>query len=309
MSLSLNAWKGLSMVVFTLLAVVGAAASVVLKERCNQLYVSCGVFFSVGVLVAGGFVHLLTDCNEMFQELGVDFQWGSTIAGGTVVLLSCVEMSMNRYLQSSNRAARDGDATNNSGNKIEATVDETIQSNSLSVSLLPTTEDNSVMAGAYDLVVDESSPFSAALLSIALSIHSILEGMGIGSAMSVSELQSAFIAVAFHKGFTAFALGNGLIESGYWCKPKRRYFYLSIFSFVFVADLGIAIGWAIASSGSEMATAILTAITAGSFIYAALLEVLPEQTKIAEREHLWVEPLIFFFFTGYALMSLLAVWA
>ena len=166
----------MSMVVFTLLALVGAAASVVLKERCNQLYVSCGVLFSVGVLVAGGFVHLLTDCNEQFEELGVEFQWGSTIAGCTVVVLSCVEMSMDRYMES-RRAARNGDVASNVGNKEEATydsVDETSPPNSLSTSLLPTTMDSSV--SAHDLVVDENSPFSAALLSIALSIHSILEG-------------------------------------------------------------------------------------------------------------------------------------
>ena len=115
--------------------------------------------------------------------------------------------------------------------------------------------------------------------------------------------------MAFHKGFAAFALGNGLIESGYWRKSKRRYFFLSIFSFVFVADLGIAIGWAIASTGSKMASAILIGITAGSFIYVALLEVLPSQNKIIEREHLRVLPLIACFFTGYALMAMLAVWA
>ena len=127
------------------------------------------------------------------------------------------------------------------------------------------------------------------------------------NANSISTV--AFIAVAFHKGFTAFALGNGLIESGYWRRATRRYFYLSIFTFVFVADLGIAIGWAIASTGSATASAILTGITAGSFIYAALLEVLPGQNKIVERKHLRIGPLIFCFFAGYAVMSMLAVWA
>ena len=163
------------MVVFTLLAVVGAAASVFLKERCNQLFVSCGVLFSVGVLVAGGLVHLLPDSNEEFKDLGVEFQWGSTIAGGTVVVLSCIEMTMERHIET--RAARDGDAAGNKNEVADDTIDETCQRDSLSVGLLQNTEDN--------FVVDDSRPFSAALLSIALSIHSILEGWWMHEALSI----------------------------------------------------------------------------------------------------------------------------
>ena len=59
--LSLNGWKGLSMAVFTVMSIIGAAAAVIMKERANQLYITCGVLFSAGVLLAGGFVHLLVD--------------------------------------------------------------------------------------------------------------------------------------------------------------------------------------------------------------------------------------------------------
>jgi hypothetical protein len=61
MAISLNAWKGLSMAVFTALSIVGVAVAVVMKNRAKQLYVSCGVLFSAGVLLAGGLVHLLVD--------------------------------------------------------------------------------------------------------------------------------------------------------------------------------------------------------------------------------------------------------
>jgi uncharacterized membrane protein YgdD (TMEM256/DUF423 family) len=61
MAISLNAWKGLSMAVFTALSIVGVAVAVVMKNRAKQLYVSCGVLFSAGVLLAGDLVHLLVD--------------------------------------------------------------------------------------------------------------------------------------------------------------------------------------------------------------------------------------------------------
>lgn len=61
MAISLNAWKGLSMAVFTALSIVGVAVAVVMKNRAKQLYVSCGVLFSAGLLLTGGLVHLLVD--------------------------------------------------------------------------------------------------------------------------------------------------------------------------------------------------------------------------------------------------------
>merc|ERR1711966_340508 len=63
--------------------------------------------------------------------------------------------------------------------------------------------------------MDADHPFSSLLLTIALSIHSIIEGLGIGATDDISDLESSFVAVAFHKGFTAFALANGLIGSGF----------------------------------------------------------------------------------------------
>jgi hypothetical protein len=61
MAISLNAWKGISMVVFTALSILGAALAVVMKKRAKQVYITCGVLFSAGVLLAGGLVHLLFD--------------------------------------------------------------------------------------------------------------------------------------------------------------------------------------------------------------------------------------------------------
>ncbi len=65
--LSLDAWKGMSMGVFTAVSILGAIIAVVMKERAKQLYVSCGVLFSAGVLLSGGFVHLLGDAAEQLD--------------------------------------------------------------------------------------------------------------------------------------------------------------------------------------------------------------------------------------------------
>ena len=178
-----------------------------------------------------------------------------------------------------------------------------------SKSLSTTTDDESCDHDHNMMIPTIENPFNAILLSIALSIHSIIEGIGIGASQDVSDLESAFIAVAFHKGFTAFALGNGLVSSGYWEKGMRKYFYISVGTFIFVALLGIGIGWAISAGGEGLATAILTGITAGSFVYVALLEVLPDETKNIKKMNLLLIPCFFFFLAGYGLMAMLAIWA
>lgn len=85
MLLSANSWKGLSIVCFTIVSLIGAWVAVLLDDRDNQLFVSCGVLFSAGVLLAGGFVHLLNDSNQTFLNLGYDnFQWAFLISGKDV---------------------------------------------------------------------------------------------------------------------------------------------------------------------------------------------------------------------------------
>ena len=100
-----------------------------------------------------------------------------------------------------------------------------------------------------------------------------------------------------------------MISSGYWSdKSKRKWFYISVGTLIAVA-LGIGIGWAISSAGSGLTTAILTGLTAGSFIYVATLEILPEESATVKRESLPTLPVAFFFIAGYCLMALLGLWA
>ena len=71
MALTLNGWKGLSMVVFTLLSLMGFALAVIVRNRAVQVYISTGVLFSAGVLIAGG---MLLRCGGRFvaQHCNVD---------------------------------------------------------------------------------------------------------------------------------------------------------------------------------------------------------------------------------------------
>ena len=320
MALSLNAWKGLSMVLFTGITVIGAVVAVLMKEKAQQIYVTCGVMFSAGVLLAGGFVHMLGDSSEQFEEYAPNFPWAFAVAGGTVVLLAVVEIAMERVLEDVLLPGAKKDKTEETSG--DASGEERTNGKSYQEADADDDEDDEAShvhdksprdaSHVHDVLLDDgTNPFSAILLTLVLGIHVLIEGMGLGAQVDVSEFGTAFIAIAIHKGFVAFALAENLVTSGYWQeRSRRKYFYLSLGLFILMTLVGIAIGWGISGSGEEsIATAILTAMMSGSFIYVAILEILPHETKIIKRERLAVIPVLFFFVAGYCLMALLAVWA
>jgi len=311
MALSLDGWKGLSMGVFTIISIIGAWIAVVMKENAKQLYVTCGVLFSAGVLLAAGLSHLLVDGNEQFANLGIDsFPWAFSISGFTIVCLMSFEIGLDRWL----------DDYMNKKKGVGADVDDCTDASSFTAATPLISEEVVNEKDAYGLGHNHShpvhpggdhpdpDPFTAILLTLALSIHSIIEGLGLGASANISEIQSAFVAIAIHKLFTTFALAQGMISSGYWEKSNRKWFYLSIGVFISVALLGIAIGWGVSPEEENTLTAVLISITSGSFIYVALLELLPEETKNVKEDRLSVLPVITFFMAGYVFMSLLAIW-
>ena len=270
--------------------------------------------------------------------MGIEnFQWAFAITGLTVAILACLEISINRAVEIRANAHSEGSRRKPKRQTIPGNVDSSSDEEEASGDKYCNTADDPdkdgnsdaakaqiVKEGAHEhaqhdhehaqhdhgQVMDTDHPFSSLLLTIALSIHSIIEGLGIGATDDINSLESSFVAVAFHKGFTAFALANGLISSGFWSdKSKRKWFYLAVGTFISVALLGIGIGWAISTTDSSLAVAILTGLTAGSFIYVAALEILPEESATIKRESLPILPVAFFFIAGYCLMALLAVWA
>ncbi|KAL3925787.1 MAG: hypothetical protein SGILL_000168 [Bacillariaceae sp.] len=329
-SLSLNAWKGLAMAVFTVLSILGFVAAIVMRQRAVQVFVSSGVLFSAGILIAGGFCHLLVDSNEAFtEELDInDFVWAFAIAGGTVVCLACVEMAMGNII---------GRFTDKSKDRCSV-VEEPVACAGLQVQQPQQSEnqnrhhegttakeeqeapkEEAIKASEHTEVdpeiafldyADRINPWVAVLLTIALSIHSILEGIGIGSTDDTETFQSAFIAIAVHKFFTAYALGNSLVCAGYWEKGNRLGFYVQGGIFIGITLIGIGIGWAASNAASDnVASAVLVAITAGSFIFVGAMEVGPTEMHTIQRKKINPALPILCFLLGYVLMALLAVWA
>ena len=111
---------------------------------------------------------------------------------------------------------------------------------------------------------------------LAMSMHTIFEGLAIGLQETVEDTWNLFIAIIVHKMVIAFSLGVQFTAN---LKHTRRA-VLFVVLFAIMSPLGIAIGTMVTelsdkgTVGSATANAILQALAAGTFIYVAFFEVL-----------------------------------
>ena len=61
---------------------------------------------------------------------------------------------------------------------------------------------------SHDVDIFNHSALRSVLLIIALTFHSLFEGLAIGLQTELGELMSIFIAVVVHKAVMAFSLGK-----------------------------------------------------------------------------------------------------
>ena len=119
------------------------------------------------------------------------------------------------------------------------------------------------------------------VLLLALSIHTIFDGLALGLLHSTKLVWSLLLAMCLHKSVIVFILGLQLSEN-----VRRRRVVLFMFLFSLMTPIGIGIGVAISekdsSQGQNIATAILQSISAGVFLYVTFFEVLHKEVG---RDH------------------------
>lgn len=124
-----------------------------------------------------------------------------------------------------------------------------------------------------------ASGFSAFLLLIALSFHTIFDGLAVGLQEQTKEVWEIFIAVSIHKSLVAFCLGLQLFRA-FVPYFKRPFGCLLLFSLM--SPIGISIGIAVTSSNLDldaqsMASGILQGVACGTFLYVTCFEILKDE--------------------------------
>lgn len=123
----------------------------------------------------------------------------------------------------------------------------------------------------------QHSTLRSVLLLVALSFHSVFEGLAIGLQQDLGQLISLFLAVIAHKAIMAFSLGLTLAQA----TLNAKQYVLSVTIFSVASPLGMGIGILLAdmekSLGGDIANSILQGMAGGTFLYITFFEVLPHE--------------------------------
>lgn len=139
------------------------------------------------------------------------------------------------------------------------------------------------------------------LAFLGLTVHDLIDGIALGSGHHVPSAEPAiFAALALHKIPTAFAVSLLMLHGGY---SKRK--VLGLMAILLLAiPAGVLIAEATigrAAGGAERIVGMLINFSAGTFIYIAAYELLPEMQRKAEKG----SGIVPFFIAGLAAMFIL----
>eukprot|EP00928_Gymnodinium_smaydae_P013922 TRINITY_DN15047_c0_g2_i1.p1 TRINITY_DN15047_c0_g2~~TRINITY_DN15047_c0_g2_i1.p1 ORF type:complete len:455 (-),score=34.29 TRINITY_DN15047_c0_g2_i1:217-1581(-) len=140
------------------------------------------------------------------------------------------------------------------------------------------------------------------LLFFALGFHSVMEGLGLGSAQQEGLLLPVMIAILTHKALAAFALGCSLSH------VSDAKFLVFVLLFAIGTPVGVGLGLVTSTVGPAheqgVASGICIALAGGTFLQVASMELLPR--VLAEGKHKWLGSCGLVL--GFTLMASLAIW-
>ncbi|KAL8611590.1 hypothetical protein ACOMHN_060859 [Nucella lapillus] len=115
------------------------------------------------------------------------------------------------------------------------------------------------------------------MLVLALSFHTVFDGLAVGLQTKVTDVFSLLLAIAVHKAVTSVILGVKLAAVFDDRTPFRPFLALLLFSLT--SPLGVAIGVGITSgpvhqSAQLLTDAVLQAMATGVFLYVTCFEIL-----------------------------------
>ncbi|KHJ95124.1 metal cation transporter, ZIP family [Oesophagostomum dentatum] len=111
---------------------------------------------------------------------------------------------------------------------------------------------------------------------LALSIHSVIEGIALGVGDNASETTALFLSLLVHKLIVAFSVGLQLARTH---AHQLHWVVASVFTFALMSPLGAIIGMLVQSAaensfGKDVTVTILQGLAVGTFLYVTFFEVL-----------------------------------
>lgn len=127
---------------------------------------------------------------------------------------------------------------------------------------------------------DDVHALRSLVFLLALSTHTIFEGLALGLESSAQQVLTLLIAVLIHKAIISFTVGIRFAET--MNSTRRTVIALLVLSIM--APVGVAIGTLVTEIGqqsmaTDVASAVLQGLATGTFLYVTFFEVLLDQMK------------------------------
>lgn len=238
--MTLLQWK-LSMLAVTWLTgwVSGALPLGGRRAGLRRGWIGGGNAFAAGLFLAIGLLHLLPESAEGFRSRAIDWPAASMLAVAAFLLMLLLEHVL--LPEAGHQAAHthSGQGLSEHGN-----------------------DHHHPAAGHRHGPVDATArPF---VLVLALSVHSVLAGLALGTQLDLLAAGMTFVAITVHKATAGLALGVTLASSPLAVATSRRL----VAGFAAMTPLGIAVGL-VATRWADLGLfePAATALAGGTFLY------------------------------------------
>jgi len=262
------------------------------RRWVQQLALSCIQCFGAGILMATVFTHMLPEVRESLVALrpGDAFPLAEVLLCAGMFAIYTIEELVEEGLKRGGKTAW----THSHGCHPEAplferrtsgygTLDGDVKgANGRAAGANGSTDGEAVIhdhqGHAHMPHADGNlGSFRVFVVAVALSVHSVFEGMAIGlESQSSTDVWLLVAAIACHKSIIAFCLGEQLAASG----QRMRTALVTLAVFVLASPVGTCAGIIIITSSSGegtselMAASVLQALAAGSILYVVFFEII-----------------------------------
>ncbi|EQC36908.1 hypothetical protein SDRG_05736 [Saprolegnia diclina VS20] len=272
-------FKLVSLVSIWVVGFVGGVLPFFIRQH-NRVLMSQLNCMSGGVFLAGGFMHLL---HAAIENPGL-VRWSTMDEGAyafpyaemfcTIGFLGVLIVEQLAHaLQAQGHAHVEPDTTSEDSD--DHKMDSAPFLEQVEAATPPVAKKGRKKSHDGHIAFDKNASGTVAfVLFVALSFHSVLEGLGIGA--QSQPAWGVFLAIIIHKGLAAFALGTGMLKS----QMNKTKFLSYMLLFSLMSIFGIIIGWAVnaaESSEDSAAAGICLALASGTFIYVAVMEIIPQE--------------------------------
>jgi solute carrier family 39 (zinc transporter), member 1/2/3 len=136
----------------------------------------------------------------------------------------------------------------------------------------------------------------ASSVIFSIGFHATFEGLALGLMSDFTGFLGPLLAISFHKWAESLAIGFNLVNKN--LTFVQRIVAISIYSLF--TPVGIIIG-ILAASNSNLTAAILLAITAGTFLYIGVAEIISHEFE--GKQNLWIKFLCFLIGIGIMVLA------